>query len=150
MDVKGIVIHVMLQLLVDISPFSSGREGMVVTGTVGHVPLQLEVGIFLSSNGRERMNANGTVGRVVLQLIMGISSSSNGRERIDVTGTNIHLKQLRDVATKMCPIMSMIIIALDNKQVSTLFYGINIYVIGVILFYFHTFIHSCIVVLLPW
>ena len=77
---------------------------MVVTGTVGRVTLQLEVGIFLSSNGRERMNANGTVGRVVLQLIMGISSSSNGREKMDAIGTKIHLKQLRDAATKICSI----------------------------------------------
>ena len=133
MVVTGIAVHVPLQLKVGISPSSDGREQMDATGIVIRVPVQLELGISPSSNGREPMDVNGIVvpcsaaaggGHLFIlqwargngcewnrgtctepkQLMVGTSPSCSGRERMDATGTNIHLRQHRIAATKICSI----------------------------------------------
>ena len=50
------------------------------------------------------MDVNGVVSRVSLQPKVDISPFSSGREKMDAIGTKIHLKQLRDAATKICSI----------------------------------------------
>ena len=88
---------------------------MVVTGIYLHVPLQLKVDISPSSNGRDQMDVNGIVIHVPLQLKVDIYPSSSGRERMDATGTNIHLRQLSDAATKMCSITLLMKGALPGR-----------------------------------